>query len=351
MPQGRTSVDEELLARHRVLDTDSEDERASFQNRTGGAHLVLVEPSSQPRRYVVNHARLSGWDLAWSFRMAPRTRLTVPAGTSWFLLHLNLAGTVIYEIRGRRIRLAPGDGLLLAPGLPYTSESEAGESRTLALRLSAAQLRSGPRPGRRPQALAETPIDAGAFASLRRALLFAASELDEPSSSLATSPSCQRDMLALVVGRLRDAFEVSRRPWPIDLPVRTAGADRLRPVADWIEANLHGPVTLSQLAGIAGVSTRTLQQDFQRVHECTPLAFLRQRRLERAQLLLSRARPGTSVTEVAGSCGFTHLGRFSVAYRRLFGESPSAALAGSPRRAAEDGLRRPGARAPSPPAG
>jgi AraC-like DNA-binding protein len=340
-------VDEELLARHRVLDTDSEAELAAFQTRTGGAHDLAMEPSSLPRRYVVNHARLSGWDLAWSYRVGPASRLTVPAGTSWFLLHIRLAGTVTYEMHGRRIRLAPGDGLLLRPGTAYASEREAGESCSLILRLAAAQLRAGLRPGRRPPTLAETPADAGAFDSLRRTLLFAASELDEPSSSLSTSPSCQRDTLALVLGRLLDAFGSSQRPWPIDAPARMVGGDRLRVVADWIDANLHGPVTLSQLAAVARVRARTLQQDFQRIHDCTPLAFLRQRRLERAQLLLSRPRPGTTVTEVAERCGFTHLGRFSVAYRRMFGESPSAMLVRARSRAAEDGLRGPGAREPS----
>jgi AraC-like DNA-binding protein len=45
----------------------------------------------------------------------------------------------------------------------------------------------------------------------------------------------------------------------------------------------------------------------------------------RRELMLAHGRSVT-VTEIATALGFVELGRFSVEYRRMFGESPSATL-------------------------
>jgi transcriptional regulator GlxA family with amidase domain len=50
-------------------------------------------------------------------------------------------------------------------------------------------------------------------------------------------------------------------------------------------------------------------------------------RLSRARrALLSADRKSTKVTEIATCFGFAELGRFSVEYRKAFGESPSQTL-------------------------
>lgn len=90
-------------------------------------------------------------------------------------------------------------------------------------------------------------------------------------------------------------------------------------------------VSLPMLAAHAQVSVRTLTAGFRQHRGTTPLAALRDRRLAHVRAELQR-NGANSVTEVALRYGFNHLGRFAAAYRKQFGENPSAtAIHGSAR--------------------
>ena len=57
------------------------------------------------------------------------------------------------------------------------------------------------------------------------------------------------------------------------------------------------------------------------------MAFVRQRRLDTCFRILNGShREATTVTNVAMSHGFDHLGKFAVAHKKVFGESPSETL-------------------------
>ncbi len=76
------------------------------------------------------------------------------------------------------------------------------------------------------------------------------------------------------------------------------------------------------------MTVRTLSRAFRSRHGLGVMGFLKRRRLETVRGELLAAEPGsTSVTQVALRYGFAHLGRFSVEYRKLFGERPSETLA------------------------
>ncbi len=98
--------------------------------------------------------------------------------------------------------------------------------------------------------------------------------------------------------------------------------------AEYIEANADRTVTLEHLSRAAGVSGRALQKSFQNRYGLSPMEFLRRVRLARVHAELERADPASdiTVTGIALRWGFSHLGRFSSAYRRQFGERPSATL-------------------------
>jgi AraC-like DNA-binding protein len=81
-------------------------------------------------------------------------------------------------------------------------------------------------------------------------------------------------------------------------------------------------VMLADLAAAAGTSERTLRRNFPRFVGLAPLAYLQQLRLTAVRNELSRGKDTISL--VAARHGFTHFGRFAIAYRECFGETPLA---------------------------
>jgi len=113
-------------------------------------------------------------------------------------------------------------------------------------------------------------------------------------------------------------------------PAGLPGPRRPRPVKRTLDAMHAEPwqqFTAADLAGIAGVGVRVLQESFRQHVGMSPLAYLRRLRLEGVHAELLRGDPWQmTVSEVAHRWGFTHLGRFAGAYRARYGVSPSQTL-------------------------
>ncbi|MDO5511786.1 AraC family transcriptional regulator [Corynebacterium sp.] len=107
---------------------------------------------------------------------------------------------------------------------------------------------------------------------------------------------------------------------------------RLRRAVDALESDPARPWTVGEIAQVAGCGVRTLQGDFREEYGVGPVEYLRGVRLSVIHEELAAADPasGVTVTDIALTWGVAHLGRFSSAYRRRFGETPSQTLRTQP---------------------
>ncbi|MFT3922335.1 MAG: helix-turn-helix transcriptional regulator [Myxococcales bacterium] len=94
---------------------------------------------------------------------------------------------------------------------------------------------------------------------------------------------------------------------------------------EYMEANAHRAITAAEVAQATGLTIRALNAAFQAHGGVPPFGFLRERRLALARARLASSSAAT-VAEVALSSGFPHLGRFSVQYKKRYGESPVETL-------------------------
>jgi AraC-like DNA-binding protein len=96
---------------------------------------------------------------------------------------------------------------------------------------------------------------------------------------------------------------------------------------EFLEANPDQPLYLTEICAAIGVAERTLRVACEEHLGMGPIRYLSLRRMHFVRRALLRADPSTAtVTRLATDHGFWELGRFSVAYRALFGEPPSDTL-------------------------
>lgn len=182
-----------------------------------------------------------------------------------------------------------------------------GTSRQLALRFDAA-----------------LAMDTGAGARIQRLISFIVDGLEHGDTSLGSPLVTTRYAEALMFEMIEGLAHNHRALLPAN--ALAAEPRYVRRAAEWLEASAAEPVSMVTLAKVIGMSVRSLQVGFQTYRGCSPMEFLKARRLELARTRLLAATPGATVAEIALDCGFTHLSRFSRLYQARFGELPSTTL-------------------------
>lgn len=107
-----------------------------------------------------------------------------------------------------------------------------------------------------------------------------------------------------------------------------SGRAAVRRSVEYIDEHLAEPISMNHLARHACVSIRSIQAGFREDLGTTPVAYIRDRRLDEVRHALMAALPtdGITVAKVSERWGFSNPGSFAVRYRERFGESPSQTL-------------------------
>lgn len=246
---------------------------------------------------------------------------TIRAASSGLILHLHTDPGSAYRF-GRREHLTVADSaVLVAPGQEFTRRSPPGQilsltvdapriSAEIAARVTADGSESLLRGG---SITLGAPGRADLAAALGRFV-----QASARGSDPALLPHSEAHVVA-VLARLLLRHDAVVRARPVT-------ARRISDLEGWIESHLEEPMTLGTLCSVAGVGERALAKIFESRRGMSPMRYATERRLAAAHARLLRASAADVVTQIATDLGFTHLGRFSIAYRELFGESPSQTL-------------------------
>lgn len=276
-------------------------------------------------------------DLYLGYLSYGQAEVTASSGSSHteYWLHLPLDRAVAARSGSAEVAADPRSGLLLAPSQrswrltthPGSARIQMALERAVLIRALEALLGeplAGPL-----EFEPSVPLDAGHGRTVAGYVMLAIRDLEDPQSALREPATLAafRDFVvtALLMGQRHNHSLKLRR-----LDRRLAPRDVKRADA-FIREHLHLPIGIAEIANAAGVPGRTLFKHFHDFQGVTPMRHLRDLRLARARQALSLPREETDVTRTAQACGFSHMGRFSADYRRVYGESPSQTLAAARR--------------------
>lgn len=323
---------EKLLAEHVVLRCNDVATFHAYIAGIEGRHERKM--CAEPAEFELRRAALGRVELAVAHASITMSLSAERSSAAAFLLQLPLSGSVALELDGQAYSVRPGGGVIISPLQRVRRAATPGW--TMAFRLDGGFVRSrlaargAPAHARR---LAFQPLLTTNAAEVSQYCLFVVEAIDRGVASPGGSVAA-----ALETGLVDLLLETQPHTCGellanAELAARSA---RLRAVTDHLQRHLGDPLSVEQLAEIAGCSVRSLQAAFLDLCGLTPMAFVRQHRLARARELLEDG-SGARVHEVAAKTGFTQLGRFATTYRAMYGESPSETV----RRTARQNLGTP----------
>ena len=246
-----------------------------------------------------------------------------------FSFMLPLHGVQQLETGDERHLLLPGNAFVVGPSYPVKQIFSA-EYRMLSVRVGQDRLEKFLQEEVEPYSRKSfeferrITVPSRAMANLLNFIKYiceATIELDEDPYDEMIAEYTERSLLAMLIKTFPNNY--SRK-------FRTNGIEPCQAVIkaeQFIRNNASSTIRVDEIAASANVSVRTLYYAFKKFRGWTPMEFLKLQRLNLSrEHLIKSDHTSTTVTDIAYSCGFNHLGKFSRDYALQFGELPRETL-------------------------
>ncbi|WP_245574099.1 AraC family transcriptional regulator [Amycolatopsis nigrescens] len=225
-------------------------------------------------------------------------------------------------LNGKAYDYHAGQYLIVSLDLPVTGQAVVAEpdaplvvfSMTLSPRAIAPLLLESAAPPRKPSPIGLTTSDA--TPELLDPIIRLLRLLPHPDDLRVLAPGYQREILWRLLTGEQGAL------------VRQIGtADghltHIASTVRWIRENYASPLSVADLADLAGMSESTFHRHFRAATSMTPIEFRQQIRLQEARVLLAAGT--TTVAEAGYLVGYESPSQFNREYRRAFGTTPGSA--------------------------
>lgn len=318
-----------LLSRHNLVRTrDLDEARSRIADVFCPHHLAVTRRGA--RLDTVHNGRKRGAVGLNYLRYGTEVRITPGTMDTFYLVQIPLAGTASVQVGRDEVASTPTRASVTSPTLA-TDMIWSDDCEQLLVYLSRDAVGDyardvlGDTSGRAVRFAPHLDLTDPAVKSWLRLVNWLRDDIDD-GADISGSPIISSQLETMVIGGL---FDIQANT--VALPRRRERTPSTRCVdiaRQAMESDPGHPWTAPELARVAHVSVRSLQEAFSRDLQSTPMAVLRSVRLEAAHRTLSMAdATETTVSETALQWGFSHFGRFSALYRATYGESPSQTLA------------------------
>ncbi|GAA0788954.1 AraC family transcriptional regulator [Marinobacterium sediminicola] len=299
-------------------------EVSAYVNRHVGQHRLEFNDLTRSRRPVsrLRYRDFAGIGLS-SISYGDDVQVRCPDLQGIYHFQVVTQGECRWHFPDQRVRLQRGQALMMNPGekidLTYSADCEkviVKVPEELVRETCLEQTGLIPRAGVRFERKVIELEQSLGFMRLLDALLLEANETELDLSHLQLP---YRDIL---IRKLLQQFDSNARSG-LDLQIHDRSFSVL---LAYIEAHIRDDLSVEELAQVGNVSVRTVYNLFAKYFNVTPKLFIKQSKLKSLREELKHNAAIRNVTEIALDYGFTHLGRFSSEYRKMFGELPSETL-------------------------